>query len=170
MKEELSFAYYDSPVGKIGLAANKQGLVALDFVDALQNFSEGLKAKYPQYCLENNGQYVREPLKQLQEYFSGDRRQFTCAIDLQGTPFQLKVWQALQAIPFGQTTSYEEVAVKVGNIKSVRAVGQANGKNPVAIIIPCHRVIRKSGNIGGYSGGLEIKKFLLDWEQTQLSR
>lgn len=171
MAEQISFTFYNSPVGKIGLAATGKGLVALDFINPLANedYLKLLKNRYPNFELIKDGKYIKEPLNQLKEYFSGHRKRFSCPLDLKGTPFQLKVWQALQAIPFGQTVSYEEIALKIGNPKAVRAVGQANGKNPVAIIVPCHRVIRKSGDLGGYSSGLEIKKFLLDWEQ-RLSR
>jgi O-6-methylguanine DNA methyltransferase len=168
MKEELSFTFYDSPAGRIGMAATKQGLTALDFVGGLttESYLGDLLKRYPNYRLIKDGEYVNLALMQIKEYFSRQRKQFSCPLDIQGTPFQLKVWKALQDIPFGHTVSYEDIARKIGNIKAVRAVGQANGKNPIAIIIPCHRVIRKSGNLGGYSSGLEIKKILLDWEQN----
>jgi methylated-DNA-[protein]-cysteine S-methyltransferase len=104
---------------------------------------------------------------QLKEYFSGKRKKFELKLDWHGTDFQKKVWKALLSIPYGKTASYADIAKKVGTPKAVRAVGSANAKNPVCIIAPCHRVITSSGALGGYSGGLENKKLLLDLEKTQ---
>lgn len=166
MNKELHYALMESPVGRLGLVASSRGLVSLDYIDLLEvDFKELLQKTYPQTLVEN-GEFAWEPLNQVKEYFSKERQNFSCFLDLKGTPFQQKVWQALREIPYGQTMSYEDLAKKVGNIKAVRAVGQANGKNPVAIVVPCHRVIRKSGDLGGYSSGLKIKQFLLDLEQN----
>jgi methylated-DNA-[protein]-cysteine S-methyltransferase len=96
----------------------------------------------------------------------GKRREFDLELDFSGTPFQESVWKALREIPFGKTISYKQLAVMIRNPKAVRAVGSANGKNPIAIIIPCHRVIAADGSIGGYSGGIENKEKLLAWEKT----
>lgn len=167
MLRELHYAYLDSPVGRLGLVASSQGLVSLDFLGLIaKDYVELLQEKYSHQGLIKDGKFIVEPLKQVKEYFLGKRKQFTCSLNLKGTPFQLEVWQALREIPYGKTVSYEDIAKKIGNLKAVRAVGQANGKNPIAIVVPCHRVIRKSGDLGGYSSGLEIKKFLLDWEQS----
>lgn len=112
------------------------------------------------------GKILSQACQQLEEYFSGQRTRFTVPLDLQGTPFQLKVWQALQKIPYGKTVSYADIAKQIGNPKAVRAVGGANGKNPVCIIVPCHRVIAADGSIGGYSGGLTMKRKLLEIEHV----
>jgi O-6-methylguanine DNA methyltransferase len=105
-----------------------------------------------------------ETVLQLQEYFRGERKQFQMTLDLRGTPFQQRVWKALREIPYGETRSYGEIAVAVGNPHAVRAVGQANGKNPIPIIVPCHRVIQSDGKLGGFGGGLDLKEILLALE------
>ncbi|HEX9901997.1 MAG TPA: methylated-DNA--[protein]-cysteine S-methyltransferase [Acidobacteriota bacterium] len=109
-----------------------------------------------------------ECCRQLEEYFSGKRRLFDLALDLQGTEFEQKVWRQLLRIPYGQTASYQETAEAIGRPKAVRAVGAANGKNPVAIIVPCHRVIGRDGRLVGYGGGLWRKKWLLDHESRRV--
>jgi methylated-DNA-[protein]-cysteine S-methyltransferase len=109
-----------------------------------------------------------ECCRQLEEYFSGKRRRFDLALDLQGTEFEQKVWRQLLRIPYGQTASYQETAQAIGRPKAVRAVGAANGKNPVAIIVPCHRVIGRDGRLVGYGGGLWRKKWLLDHESRRV--
>ncbi|MBM7582752.1 methylated-DNA-[protein]-cysteine S-methyltransferase [Caldicoprobacter guelmensis] len=101
---------------------------------------------------------------ELKQYFRGQRKHFGVPVDIEGTPFQMKVWKALQSIPYGQVQSYKEIAEKIGHPKAPRAVGRACGANPVPIIIPCHRVVAASGKLGGFSGGIEIKKVLLNLE------
>ena len=108
---------------------------------------------------------IKEGLKQLREYFRKERKDFYLPLKMEGTEFQKKVWEALQTIPYGQVCSYQDIARKVGNEKAVRAVGGANNKNPIAIIIPCHRVIGKNGSLVGYGGGLPVKEFLLSLEK-----
>jgi O-6-methylguanine DNA methyltransferase len=103
--------------------------------------------------------------RQLEEYFRGERQLFEVELDLRGTPFQIRTWRALMQIPYGETRSYLDIASAVGNRRAVRAVGQANGRNPVPIIVPCHRVIRANGEIGGFGAGLEIKEYLLALER-----
>lgn len=107
----------------------------------------------------------KEAIKQLKEYFSGKRTEFDLEMELGGTDFQKKVWNNLKKIPAGKTISYKTLAKNVGNSKASRAAGSANGKNPVCIIIPCHRVIGADGRLGGYNGGLEVKQWLLDHEK-----
>jgi len=108
---------------------------------------------------------LREALRQLAEYLEGGRREFDLPLRLSGTPFQRRVWRALQRIPFGETRSYGEVARMVGRPGAARAVGAASGANPLAIVVPCHRVIQSDGRLGGYGGGLRLKQFLLDLER-----
>jgi methylated-DNA-[protein]-cysteine S-methyltransferase len=105
-----------------------------------------------------------EPARQLAEYFAGDRTEFDLELRMEGTPFQCKVWAALRDIPYGETESYGELAQRIGEPGSARAVGLSNGKNPVSIIVPCHRVIGSTGSLTGYGGGLERKQFLLAFE------
>ena len=107
---------------------------------------------------------MAEVCQQLDEYFSGKRREFEIPLVLKGTDFQLKVWEALRRIPYGKTVTYKDIASDVGNPKAVRAVGMANHYNPIAIIVPCHRVVGVNGKLVGYAGGLDIKRYLLDLE------
>ena len=108
---------------------------------------------------------LQEACRQLDEYFQGKRRKFDLPLGYVGTPFQESVWRELQKIPYGETRSYEDIAVGIGNPKAVRAVGQANNRNPILLLIPCHRVIHKSGDISGFACGIETKKYLLDLEK-----
>ncbi|MCL2210959.1 MAG: methylated-DNA--[protein]-cysteine S-methyltransferase [Treponema sp.] len=123
-----------------------------------------LKTKIPADFKKGESSLLKEAVKQLSEYFNKKRRIFNLPLLLHGTDFQIKVWEALKNIPFGETRSYAQLAAAVGNPKACRAVGMANNKNPVAIIIPCHRVIGSDGSLTGYAGGLKIKKILLDLE------
>ena len=107
---------------------------------------------------------IEQCISELEEYFSAKRKFFSFEMNLIGTDFQVKVWNELLNIPYGKTISYEELAVRVGDIKSIRAVGLANGQNPIAIVVPCHRVIGKNGDLGGYGGGLDKKVWLLEHE------
>lgn len=109
---------------------------------------------------------LSESARQLEEYLSGKRKSFNLPLDVTGTPFQKSVWKELKKIPYGKTSSYKDIAQRIKNAKAVRAVGSANGKNPLCIIVPCHRVIAHDGGLGGYSGGPEIKKRLLKLESS----
>lgn len=113
---------------------------------------------------EQCSELLHEACRQLDEYFRGKRRQFDLPLGYTGTPFQESVWRELQRIPYGEMRSYEDIAVKIGNPKAVRAVGQANNRNPILLLIPCHRVIHKNGDISGFACGIETKKYLLDLE------
>ncbi len=109
---------------------------------------------------------IKKTIAELREYFEGKRKVFSVPLSLKGTVFQKKVWEALQTVPYGETRSYQEIAVLAGNKKAARAVGMANNKNPISIVIPCHRVIGKDGSLVGYGGGLDKKKQLLELEQA----
>jgi len=109
---------------------------------------------------------IYEAYKQVNEYFAGKRIKFDLPLGYGGTPFQQSVWRELQKIPYGETRSYEDIAIGIGNKKAVRAVGQANNRNPILIIVPCHRVINKNGDIAGFGCGVEVKRFLLDLEKS----
>ena len=114
--------------------------------------------------LEENAEKNRDVIKQLKEYFSGARKRFDLPLHVMGTAFQKRVWRQLCQIPFGQTASYKEIAEKIGKPKAMRAVGQANHRNPIPIIIPCHRIIGADGHLVGFGGGLDKKRFLLSHE------
>ena len=115
-------------------------------------------------------QPLQDAVTQLQEYFVGSRKGFDFKINPQGTPFQKRVWDALLEIPFGKTTSYQELSIKLGDVKAIRAVASANGKNPLWVVVPCHRVIGSDGSLTGYAGGLWRKKWLLEHETPPIQQ
>lgn len=148
-----------SPVGELTLIASFKGLSTILWED------DGIeRVKVKKEIKDLNHPILLNAEKQLKEYFAGKRKIFSIDLDLQGTPFQKKVWQQLLAIPFGETRSYGELAKQIKNPKASRAVGAANGRNPVPIIVPCHRVIGNNGKLTGFAGGLEIKAQLLNLE------
>ncbi len=150
----------------IHVAASAKGLCRLSMAESSSRFLAGLREAFPgiEWHRDDRAPVILETARQLGEYFQGTRTAFDLPLDLRGTPFQLKVWQALRQIPYGETRSYGEVARAVNAPKASRAVGGANGCNPVGIIVPCHRVIASSGGLGGFSCGLEYKKKLLTLE------
>lgn len=152
------YCHYDSPIGKLLLVGTDSVLEALHFPNEAKQKDIGKDRQYDATCFQT-------ALRQLAQYFAGDRQQFDLRIALKGTPFQEKVWQELRRIPYGRTASYQDIALRVGNVKACRAVGMANNKNPLPIIVPCHRVIGKNGSLTGFGGGLGIKKQLLELEQ-----
>ena len=149
---------YEGPIGKFTLVSNGQALTHLDF--------EKTKTPAPKYP-RGSDRVLDKACRELDAYFAGALRQFTVAVDPQGTEFQRKCWAALQKIPYGKTRSYAQQAVAIGNPKAMRAVGLANGRNPIAVIIPCHRVIGADGSLTGFGGGLPRKKFLLELESGE---
>ena len=151
--ETLYYSRIESPVGPLLLVVSERGLVALEFGG--RRIGEGWVES-----AEKTAPYAR----QMNEYFSGRRRSFDLPLDLRGTDFQRRCWQKLLKIPYGETRSYADIARAIGNPAAVRAVGLANGQNPIAIIVPCHRVIGSDGSLTGYGGGLETKRKLLELE------
>lgn len=151
----LQYAYLSSPLGQLLLAADAQGLCHIGFPD-------GRLSPAPQW--QENPQALRSTMAQLSEYFAGIRRHFQLPLNPQGTVFQRRVWQALGEIPHGQTWSYGQLARYLGKPTASRAVGGANGANPLPIVIPCHRVIGGDGSLTGFGGGLALKRWLLDHE------
>jgi len=141
-----------SPLGILQIEASNKGLTGLIFVDA------------PPVKISTNA-ITDETKLQLNDYFLGKQQSFSVSLDPKGTEFQQSVWRYLATIPYGQTASYQDVANAIDNPKAVRAVGAANGKNPIAIIVPCHRVIGKSGSLTGYAWGIKAKVWLLDHEK-----
>ncbi|MDO6446637.1 methylated-DNA--[protein]-cysteine S-methyltransferase [Colwellia sp. 1_MG-2023] len=160
MSTDTYYSIYDSPYGDIALTANNNGLTALAFQ------SGAAALAIPENCSKNES-FFSQVHQQLTEYFAGERTTFDLALAPQGTPFQQKVWQALTTIKQGETKSYAWLADKINNKKAVRAVGTANGANPIALIIPCHRVIGSNGKLTGYAGGLALKAKLLMHEKAQ---
>lgn len=144
---------FSTPLGKMEICASDKGIRSVFF-------------REPE-LKENPNQHTRMAMTQLQEYFAGQRTEFTLALDAQGTSFQKSVWRELMAIPYGHTCSYRDIASGLNKPTAMRAVGAANGKNPISIIVPCHRVIGATGKLTGYAGGLERKAKLLALENPQ---
>jgi methylated-DNA-[protein]-cysteine S-methyltransferase len=141
----------ETPIGELGLYADETHLLRITFCAAGEN--------------DNSNKIIENTAKELQEYFAGNRTDFSIPLNMEGTVFRKQVWKQLLKIPFGETISYQELAERVGSIKKARAVGNANHYNPIPIIVPCHRVVRKSGDLGGFGGGLDVKELLLELEK-----
>jgi methylated-DNA-[protein]-cysteine S-methyltransferase len=157
----LQLATMDSPVGELRVIASAAGLVAVLWEREEVNrvrFSE------PMEILDEPSGVSAAAVEQLREYFAATRQEFDVPLDPRGTVFQVKAWRALATIPYGRTASYREQAVLVGSPTAVRAVGAANGKNPLSIVLPCHRVIGSNGSLTGFAGGLDAKRALLEFE------
>jgi methylated-DNA-[protein]-cysteine S-methyltransferase len=162
MKETVWYDYLSTPIGKLLLAADAKGLREVWF-------ETGKHKKEPDPQWQRNAAKVAFAAKQLNEYFAGERQHFDLPLHPIGTPFQVSVWNALAKIPYGATISYGEMARRIGQPQAVRAVGAANGRNPIPIVLPCHRVIGADGSLTGFGGGLPTKRFLLALED-QVSR
>ena len=147
---------YSSKIGPIYLVASKDGLRGLFLDQQPVKFARSLNESF----------ILIQTVEELAEYFEGTRKLFTITLDIQGTAFQKLVWNQLRKIPYGKTCSYKEIASRINRTKAFRAVGNANGKNPLCIVIPCHRVIASDGSLGGYSGGLAMKIKLLNLESN----
>jgi methylated-DNA-[protein]-cysteine S-methyltransferase len=157
-----SYTWYESPVGRLLLAGSRDGL---NYV----SFSSGGHAVTVDPDWMEEPSLFDDAIQQLREYFASDRKTFSLKLIPEGTDFQRAVWSELQNIPYGETISYKELAERIGRPKAVRAVGAANGANPIPIIIPCHRVIGNDGSLTGFGGGLPLKKRLLELESRQLA-
>jgi AraC family transcriptional regulator of adaptative response/methylated-DNA-[protein]-cysteine methyltransferase len=160
-------AWTESPVGPLLMGATDDGVCLLEFTDrrALETQIATVRRQFDCALVPGKHEYIDRLQDELDRYFAGTLRQFRVPLTYPGTPFQQKVWKQLLQIPYGETRSYEDVARAVGTPSAQRAVGTANGKNRIAIVIPCHRVVNKGGNLGGYGGGLWRKQFLLDLER-----
>ena len=157
----VCYTWFDSPVGSLLLAGSSAGLKLVSV--GAGNRARGVD---PEWQLDHSA--FLEVVDQLQSYFAGERKNFELPLVLEGTDFQKRVWTALQKIPYGETISYKKLAETVGSPKAVRAVGAANGANPIPIILPCHRVIGHDGSLTGFGGGLPLKKRLIELESHQL--
>ena len=149
---------FQSPIGFLTICEQDNQLTRL----YLDNQDRGILQSRN---FEYHSDFLHEVYHQLNEYFAGKRKIFDLSVDSKGTAFQKAVWRELQKIPYGETRSYEDIAVAIGNKKAVRAIGQANGRNPIMIVVPCHRVIRKNGDISGFACGVEAKRYLLNLER-----
>jgi len=150
--ESNQIAYYKTPIGTAKIAGNSKGISSVTVIDDNLETSK---------VIPNN---LQDCVQQLKEYFNGERTDFNLKLNPQGTDFQKQVWDELLHVPFGKTRTYLEQSKKLGNVKAIRAVAAANGKNPIWIIIPCHRIIGSDGSLTGYAGGLWRKKWLLAHE------
>lgn len=158
----MYYCYLDTPIGELLLAGEDGAL-------SMIGFPKGSMRRAPEADWIFNERQLADAIQQLREYFSGERRDFDLPLKLGGTEFQVSVLEALQGIPYGETTSYGEIAKRIGRPKAVRAVGAANGRNPIPIVVPCHRVIGSTGDLTGFGGGLDTKEALLrlEAEHTQ---
>jgi len=154
-----SIFFYQTIIGKIGIADNGDAITQLTFDDE----------KVPVDALVKETPLIKEAAQQIKEYLAGKRKVFDIPIAANGTPFQQIVWETLQAIPYGETRSYKEIAESIGQRKACRAVGMANNRNPIALMVPCHRVIGANGKLVGYAGGLDIKEKLLNLEKAHVN-
>lgn len=151
--------YYDTKIGRLEIEENGEAITKIDFA----------KKEIEEYIEKKETLLLKEAIKQLHEYLEGKRNLFDLPLAPEGTEFQNKVWNALKEIPFGETRSYGEIAKVIGNEKASRAVGMANNKNPIMIVIPCHRVIGANGKLVGYAGGVEVKEILLNLEKNYIN-
>jgi methylated-DNA-[protein]-cysteine S-methyltransferase len=165
MTGHLHFKTMPSPVGELKLVARNHGLKAILWED-----DDPKRVPLGPLHEDSRHPLLLETERQLNEYFAGILTEFSLPLDYTGTDFQKKVWQALTTIPFGETRSYRDIAIQIGSRDAVRAVGSANGKNPISIIAPCHRVIGTNGKLTGFAGGLEAKAFLLKLESRGVAQ
>lgn len=166
----LYWTKIESAVGPLFLAASEKGLVALEFdarlpgQQTIRPNPRDLRNENKEFQFEESARALSVYTRELNQYFAGERREFSVSLDLRGTDFQLACWRALQAIPYGETRTYADIARGVGKGNAFRAVGMANNRNPIAIIVPCHRVIASNGTLCGYGGGPDVKRKLLELE------
>jgi O-6-methylguanine DNA methyltransferase len=158
--------FYNSPIGKLGIVENGNGITEIYTEKELQDKEELIKDK--NYILEET-ELILKAHNELEEYFKGERKEFTISLSPEGTEFQKKVWEELMKIPYGETKSYKDIAIKIGKPTAARAVGMANNKNKMLIVIPCHRVIGQNGSLVGYASGVDMKKYLLELEKNHKS-
>ncbi|WP_312112946.1 methylated-DNA--[protein]-cysteine S-methyltransferase [Brevibacillus reuszeri] len=172
MAKELGYTTMESPIGPLVLASTEEGLCYIEFADeeyGLETLHRWCKKTFLGISPERDDAINETAKMQINEYFAGERQTFDLPIVLYGTPFQKTVWNELKNIPYGETRSYKDIALAIGASKAVRAIGGANNRNPIPIIIPCHRVIGSNGAMVGYGGGLSIKEHLLTLEDAQVS-
>ena len=165
VQKDYAFKFVATPVGRLKLVASHDGLAAI-----LWENDNPRRVPLNVVARDDDHPVLLAAERQLGEYFAGRRKTFELTLDFAGTPFQRQVWRALLTIPFGETRSYAEIARQIGNPTAVRAVGAANGKNPISIVAPCHRVIGSTGKLTGFAGGLDAKAYLLGLERSNAGR
>ena len=164
--EKVYYASFHSPLlKKVFVASTEKGVCMVDFLTSEKSFLKELRKLFPGEIVKDDRKN-KAVLSQLKRYLKGRLLRFGCPLDFRGTRFEKKVWSELRKIPYGQTRSYKEIARAIGHPKAFRAVGNANGKNPLSLIIPCHRVIESNGGLGGFGHGIKVKKQLLDFEKS----
>jgi O-6-methylguanine DNA methyltransferase len=164
--EKIYYSSFYSPfLEQVFVASTAKGVCMVDFLTSEKAFLKELKSVFPGEIVKDDRKNSRI-LSQLGRYLQGKLKCFDCALDLRGTPFQKKVWLELAKIPYGETSSYQGIAKAIGHPKAYRAVGNANGCNPIPLILPCHRVIESNGGLGGFGHGVEVKKQLLEFEKA----
>jgi O-6-methylguanine DNA methyltransferase len=164
--ETIYYSSFNSPfLRKVFVASTERGVCMVDFLKTEKIFLRRLKERFPGKIIRDSRK-DRNVVNQLKKYIKGELQRFDCKLDFRGTSFQKKVWSVLAKIPYGQTRSYKEIAQVIGHPKAFRAVGNANRQNSIPLIIPCHRVVKSSGRLGGFGHGVKVKKQLLDFEKT----
>ena len=162
----IHYSYADSALGRVFIASTSKGVCRMEFTADNDVCLDNLRSVFPRAVYINRRDVIQDKaLKALSGINTGD---FDICLNISGTDFQIKVWSVLTEIPYGTTVSYADVAARIGNVRACRAVGNAIGSNPVAVVIPCHRVVKSNGDIGGYHWGTERKAALLEWERLQI--
>jgi methylated-DNA-[protein]-cysteine S-methyltransferase len=164
----IRWSLVKSPFGLFAVASGDAGLVAAWFVNGVPP-ARVLGERWPDARIARDDAALASARRQLEEYFAGERRAFDVELETAGTPWQKRVWSKVAAIPYGETRTYREIARAVGQPQAVRAVGAANGANPVSIVVPCHRVVGSDGSLHGYGGGLDVKRALLELEASVIA-
>lgn len=163
---KINYSIADCPLGQLLVAATGKGVCSVALGDSEESLLKALSEQYPASDIQRGDALLKEVIKQIQNYLSGSQPHIDLPVDISSSEFRSRVYKVLKGIPGGETRSYEEIARSIGQPTAVRAVASACAKNPVALLIPCHRVIRKDGSMGGYRWGLERKKRLLDMEEN----
>lgn len=164
---KIRYVINDSPFGRLLVGATEQGICMVSLGDEDHSLVGALHRKFPEAEIEEDQTGLKKTVGIILDYLSSRRTHLDLPVDIRTTAFRIKIYEALKAIPYGKTCSYEEIAQAVGSPKAVRAVGSACADNPVALVIPCHRVVRKDGSLGGYRWGLSRKKKLLEMEREK---
>lgn len=163
--ETIYYSFFNSPIlKKVFVASTKRGVCMVDFLKTEKAFLKRLRERFSGKTIQDQHKN-RDVANQIRKYLKGELQRFNCKLDLRGSVFQKKVWSALTRIPYGQTLSYKEIARAIGHPRAFRAVGNANGRNSIPLIIPCHRVIESNGGLGGFGHGVKVKRQLIDFEK-----
>lgn len=168
MSETIWWSEVESELGTFGVASSERGLLTILLPRESMDHEAVIRKLAPKCEIVPDEGHNAEAIRQLREYLAGERREWDVPLDMRGTPFQVAVWEAVAAVPYGETASYGEIARQIGNPAAVRAVGAANGANPLPPIVPCHRIIGSNGKLTGYGGGLPLKQHLLNMERSAL--